>query len=146
MGRVRCLRIFARFGPRKMKKVQLVSMPFGALERPPLGVSLLKARLNRAGIRCDVRCLTFGFADLIGTEEYLWVSSALPHTAFAGDWTFAQALYGECPEAEANYVQEILRQDWRLDEASIGRIRRVRSLTVHFLDHCLAAIPWRTTR
>ena len=29
-----------------MKKVLLISMPFGALERPALGLSLLKARLK----------------------------------------------------------------------------------------------------
>ncbi|MEA2264147.1 MAG: hypothetical protein QOJ51_6972, partial [Acidobacteriaceae bacterium] len=40
-------------------KVLLVSMPFGALERQALGLSLLKARLTQTGTACDVRYLTF---------------------------------------------------------------------------------------
>lgn len=125
-----------------MKKILLLNMPFGALERPALGLSLLKARLHEIGVGCDVRYLTFSFADLIGVEEYVWVSSALPYIAFAGDWTFTEALYGERPEADANYTQQILRETWRLDEASINWIRRVRSFTSHFLDHCILTIPW----
>src|SRR4051794_13443344 len=116
-----------------MKKVLLVSMPFGALERPALGISLLKAVLARAGIPCDVRYLTFPFAEMVGYDEYQWVQSGLPYTAFAGDWAFTAALYGDRPEADGRYVQEVLRRTWRLTEADIGRLLRVRSLVQAFL-------------
>ena len=39
--------------------------------------------------------LTFPFADFIGAENYQWISYELPYTAFAGDWSFTTALYGE---------------------------------------------------
>ena len=80
-----------------MKKVLLLSMPMGALERPALGLSLLKARLNEKGFACDVRYMTFAFAEFIGQEDYQWMCYELPYTAFAGDWSFTDALYGERP-------------------------------------------------
>jgi len=125
-----------------MKKILLLSMPFGALERPALGLSLLKARLQEAGIGCDVRYLSLAFADLVGAEDYQWISSALPYIAFAGDWSFTTALYGERASADAAYIDEVLRKTWQINDASIGRIKRVRALTSQFLDYCVAAISW----
>ncbi len=122
--------------------VLLVSMPYGALERQALGLSLLKARLAERGVRCEIRYLAFVFADLIGLEDYRWISTELPYTAFAGDWSFTRCLYGPRPDAESRYVDEILRRTWRLPDAAIDRVLRIRSMTQHFLDYVLAAVPW----
>src|SRR5262245_60292495 len=125
-----------------MKKVLLVSLPFGALERPALGLSLLKARLTELGYQCDIRYLTFPFAEFIGFDDYQWVSFDLPSTAFAGDWTFTAALYGERPEEDSRYVREVLQDTWRLDPAAIGRLLRIKALSRPFLDYCMEAVPW----
>lgn len=126
-----------------MRKVLLVTMPYGALERQALGLSLLKARLAEQGIRADVRYLTFPFAELIGEEEYYWLATDVPHTAFAGDWTFVEALYGPNPRADARYIREVLQDTWLLDATAIDRLLRVRSLVRPFLEYCLATVPWR---
>ena len=60
-------------------------MPYGALERPALGLSLLKSVLEEENISCDMRYLTFQFADFIGADNYQWMCYELPYTAFAGD-------------------------------------------------------------
>lgn len=125
-----------------MRKVLLLSMPFGAMERPALGLSLLKAQLVKEGFACDVRYLSFAFAEYIGHDDYAWMSYQLPYTAFAGDWSFTRALYGERPAIDREYLQEILRVTWRLPERDIQRILRVRSLVPHFMDYCMAAVPW----
>lgn len=127
-----------------MTRVLLVSMPFGALERPALGLSLLKARLSRDGVACDVRYLTFPFAEFIGLEHYQWVTHELPYTAFAGDWSFTSVLYGDRPEVEAAYIQEVLWNTWRLSDTDINRLLYVRARTPLFLDYCMAAIPWES--
>src|SRR6266498_1690074 len=108
-------------------KVLLVSMPFGALNRPALGLSLLKPALQAAGIDCDIRYLALPFAELLGLEDYQWVGSALPYTAFAGDWTFTPHLYGAQPEADARYMQTVLRETWQLDDRAIARAAAVLS-------------------
>lgn len=113
------------------------------MDRPALGLSLLKARLARDGVACDVRYPSFTFADLLGAEEYQWISSALPYIAFAGDWCFAEALYGPRPAADAGYVSQVLRDTWRLTYEDIRRVNAVRVMTEKFLDHCMESIPWK---
>lgn len=125
-----------------MSKVLLLSLPFGSLDRPALGISLLKARLAEQDVACDTRYLTFTFAELVGCEEYRWISSEVAYTAFAGDWTFTHALYGERPEAEKRYIHEILCKTWQLDESAISRILHVRSSSTYFLDYCMDIVPW----
>jgi ribosomal peptide maturation radical SAM protein 1 len=125
-----------------MPRVLLISMPFGALDRPALGLGLLQARLQRGGTPCDTRYLAFAFADAVGIDAYLWLSRELPYTAFAGDWLFTEALYGPRPRADAEYVDAILRREWRLDETSIGRLLALRGRCEPFLAHCLATVPW----
>src|SRR5262245_34441806 len=124
-------------------KVLLVSMPFGALDRPALGLSMLKAELAKASFVCALRYLNLAFAELIGCEEYRWISSDLPYTAFAGDWTFAAALYGPRPQSDRRYVEDILRRSWQLGEDDIERILHVRAFVPHFLDHCIESVPWK---
>lgn len=86
------------------ERVLLVSMPFGALERPALSLGLLKAHCARAGVACETEYLTFRFADRVGLGDYLWMcSDDVPYTAFAGDWLFAEALYGVRPYADSAY-------------------------------------------
>jgi hypothetical protein len=55
--------------------VLLVSMPFGALERPALSLGLLKAHCRRLEVPCETLYLTFRFADRIGLGDYLWLCS-----------------------------------------------------------------------
>ena len=125
-----------------MKKVLLLSMPFGAMERPALGLSLLKARLTLDGIACDVRYPSFTFVDFLGAEEYQWISSALPYIAFAGDWCFAEALHGPRPAADAEYIARVLQETWHLGADDIARVKAVRTMAGKFLDHCMRCIPW----
>jgi hypothetical protein len=71
------------------------------------------------------------------------MSFEVPYTAFAGDWSFTHALYGPQPALEQRFVGEVLRGTWRFDEAAVARVARVRARAEPFLDHCLAAVPWR---
>ena len=117
-------------------RVLLVSMPWHALDRPSLGLSLLRAALERDGHACEVRYLGFDLADSIGVEDYLWVHGELPYTAFAGDWLFTEALYGARPEADERYLEEVLRRQWRRTASDVRRLLRIRSRVEPFLEHC----------
>jgi len=46
------------------------------------------------------------------------------------------------PSRGEPFVQEVLRDTWRLSDEEIRRVLRVRSLAPYFLDYCMAAIPW----
>jgi ribosomal peptide maturation radical SAM protein 1 len=122
--------------------VLLVSMPFGALERQALGLSLLKPCLERRGLACDIQYLNFPFAEFTGLEDYCWLNYEAPYTAFAGDWIFTEALYGARPKADLAYKQDVLRGTWRMKESDIERLERMRAVAEPFLQHCLAFIDW----
>ena len=127
-----------------MKKVLLLSMPYGALERPALGLSLLKSVLEDENISCDVRYLTFPFAEMIGAENYQWMCYELPYTAFAGDWSFTTALYGDKYDArQEKYITEILQKNWKLDNETIQRILYIKSYIPNFIEYCLNSIEWK---
>jgi hypothetical protein len=125
-----------------VKKILLLSMPMGALERPALGLSLLKERLRESGFKCDVRYLTFTFAEFVGHDDYQWMCYELPYTAFAGDWSFSESLYGERRDVDNAYIENILRVTWRVAESDIQRVLNIRSRVSHFLEHCMDVVPW----
>lgn len=126
-----------------MKKVLLLNMPYGALERPALGLSLLKSVLEEENIFCDVHYLTFSFAEFIGADNYQWMCYELPYTAFAGDWSFTTALYGEKYESRAEkYITEILQKNWQLDNETVQRILQIKAQIPNFLEYCLNSIEW----
>lgn len=123
-----------------MTSVLLVSAPFGSLDRPALGLSLLQAELRRSDVRCWSRHLGFDFADRIGADEYRWMSDQVPYTAFAGEWVFAASL---APDLDgAAYVREVLRGTWGLDARAVARVLRVREAVEPFLDACVEAAGW----
>jgi ribosomal peptide maturation radical SAM protein 1 len=123
-------------------RVLLVSMPWHALDRPSLGLSLLQAAMRRDGVECDVRYLGFRLADRIGLPDYLWVQSALPHPAFAGEWLFSSALYGRRPETDERYLDSMLCSAWGIPDEAIIRLLRMRRRLAPFLRECLETIDW----
>ncbi|MBF8193708.1 RiPP maturation radical SAM C-methyltransferase [Nonomuraea sp. K274] len=131
-------------------RVLLISMPWHALNRPSLGLSLLQAGLRSEGVACDVRHLGFRLCDAIGLPDYLWVHGELPHLAFAGEWLFTSALYGTPPRSEAEYARDVLGYGDEAEYARdvlgsgdvLGRLRRLRGPCEAFIDDCLESIPW----
>lgn len=123
-------------------RVILVHMPWGALERPALGLSLLAANLRRRGIGCEVRYLNMRFADRVGVDLYQRITHDLPHVAFAGDWLFTESLYGPDSRRDALYVAEVLRGQWRLDAHAIDCIVGARAAIEPFLAEAIDALAW----
>ncbi len=136
-------KIDAGFLMTEASKILLLSMPFGALNRQALGISLLKAALLERGVACDLRYFTFDFAEFIGLEDYQWINFELPYTAFAGDWVFTQALYGNHSKQDAAYIKEILFETWQLEADAVKRLKSVRAKVEGFLDFCLDVMPWQ---
>ncbi|HST82205.1 MAG TPA: RiPP maturation radical SAM C-methyltransferase [Kineosporiaceae bacterium] len=119
------------------ERVLLVSMPFGAIERPSLALGLLGAHCARDGVACETRYLTVSFAEAIGLADYTWVCNELPYTAFAGEWVFAEALYGPRVAEDRQYLDGVLRDIWQLTPVDVVRLRRIREQVEPFLDSCV---------
>ncbi|HJW09322.1 MAG TPA: RiPP maturation radical SAM C-methyltransferase [Holophagaceae bacterium] len=101
--------------------IALVSMPFGMLRSPSLGLSLLKAGLERRGIPSKVHYFTLDYARHLGSELYLDLTTRSPFPAdLVGEWIFAPAL-GELGDPEA-YERLVLEGGHRAHRKDGGGI------------------------
>ncbi len=122
-------------------KVLLVSMPFGALDGPALGISTLKARLREGGVACDVAYLSLAFADLLGRERYQAIIDDLPFSSLACEWVFADCLFGSSIPAQEAYIDEELSRRWRLESDLIqDTVVHARALAAEFLSRSLKSV------
>jgi ribosomal peptide maturation radical SAM protein 1 len=130
--------------------VVLVSMPFGELFSPSMGLSLLKGALNRDGVSSVVRYFGIPFARRIGRPLYDALSSddRISARQLAGEWLFAHAVFDRTAESDEQYFDDILRcrSGWVIDDVAPLRpstIRRLADTRRHvepFLDQCAAEI------
>lgn len=117
-----------------MKNVLLVNMPFVSLTRPAIGVSLLKARLAQEGIESQVGYANLIFAELSGMEKYNLVDEKINLTLFAGDWLFAQFLFGE--HLDIDTYLATLRQHLENRE-DFNKFLGLKGIITPFLQECM---------
>lgn len=121
--------------------VCLVSMPYGAVERPSIALGLLSAELRGAGISVDVRYPVLDFAARVGLRRYQLIVSGATTTLLTGEWTFAAAAFPEMQAIDEAYVDlctEILRCD--KDELLLLRNEAAR-FTAEVADAIVASRP-----
>ena len=121
--------------------VLFVVAPFAAIERPALGVSVLKARLAQAGRRSDVAYLNLAFAQRFGRAAYERLIWDLPFRALIGEWVFTGCLHGDEVAGDA-YVSEILEAEWGLGTGDIQLALDARELAPAFLDDAMESVRW----
>jgi ribosomal peptide maturation radical SAM protein 1 len=83
-------------------------LPFADVDRPAIGVSLLKAEADRLGFSSRIVYCNFDLAEAIGIELYNQISESLPSESLIGEWFFADLLFGERIPFEQEYVTKIL--------------------------------------
>ena len=90
--------------------VALVNMPFGSLQTPSIGLSLLQAALARGGISSRVFYFTFRFAELIGQSTYAKVINETHSHDLVGEWIFSRGLFPDQTDSDAeHYLTNVLR-------------------------------------
>lgn len=141
----------ARLPKESRVDVLLVSMPFGTVFSPSIGLSLLKAGLAGRGISAHTRYFTIPFAERVGQAFYQGIAEdGKPRTReLAGEWIFSDALFGSTPEDEQRYVEDILlrRGAWTVQTlvppvspALVKRILAARRQVDSFLEWCLEEV------
>ncbi|GHO88866.1 RiPP maturation radical SAM C-methyltransferase [Dictyobacter formicarum] len=106
--------------------VILVSMPFGPLRQPSMGLSLLKATLNPDHIATKILYFTLPFAKLIGPALYEYIAAGHPNTTdLVGEWIFSATLFDSSDCHSQAYIEQILRQEARMYQELFGK--RVRA-------------------
>ncbi len=128
--------------------VVLISMPFGPLGQPSIGLSLLAAGLRPLGVSVKTRYFTLQFAAEIGGVLYGELASGRPITVdMVGEWIFAGTLFPQTTADVEQFVNGILRRQIALDRESepsdegfIARVLEARDKAEVFLDRCLEQV------
>lgn len=128
--------------------IALIYPPFGAEDKPALGLSLIKSALVREGFRTDLFYVNLILAEKLGTPFYYLISEAIPHFVLVGEWLFAPALFGDNTDADTRYIQEVLWGPYRslFPPAFVHELLRVREMLPGFLDAWVESIDWSPYR
>ncbi len=89
-------------GTSRPLKVLLINAPFGLIEYPHLGISLIKAVTEQAGFQCDILYATIEFARLVGFAHYRALESAASPLLLP-ERIFATALSPNVPSLDAYF-------------------------------------------
>lgn len=135
-----------------MGAVMLLSMPFGQLQVPSIGLSLIRGQLELDGIAAKIRYFTFEFARLIGAELYSDISAGMPaNVDMLGEWIFSHEVSEQTEEEIEGYLNHVLRgenphhrkPEWtsrdKVDRL-IERALAARGQVSNFLDLCVEEI------
>ena len=114
-------------------KVLLLNMPFVSASRPAMGLSILKARLQEEGIECAVGYPNLYLAERAGLDEYVLIDEKLSLALFAGDWLFAQHVWGDQMDT-ATYLATV--EHHCDNDGNYERLLRMRSEIGPFLEAC----------
>lgn len=118
--------------------VVLVVMPFADTDRPAIGVSLLKAAAASAGWTSAVEYLNLTFAERIGADLYAAISDGAAPDVLAGEWAFADDVFGERIPPAADYVSQVLVGN--APTIVVDQLEAVRHQCRSYLDECAARI------
>src|SRR4051812_42114072 len=81
-------------------------MPYAAVERPSIALSLLKVGIEARGLGASVVYGNVSFADAIGIEIYRTISESPPEWLL-GEWTFAGAAFPGAPAPPGDFLAPI---------------------------------------
>jgi len=127
--------------------VLLVSMPFGPLFSPSLGLSLLQPQVLARGLTCRCEYFTLAFGERIGEALYSKITSQnrTMARAFVGEWIFSHALFDWDAVHDERYVNDVLlkppvwlgRNPTRLpSRGDLRAILKARDEAAAFIDWC----------
>lgn len=133
-----------------MPPVLFVSMPFGPLASPSLGLSLLQSGLRDRGIEVPIRYFGLDFIRRIGPANYKAIVRRWFNQDLLGEWVFAEALQGKSLDQEA-YFREIylggnpdhaknLRTRVKDSEDLWDHIQSMRAEVEPFLEACVEEV------
>ena len=114
-------------------------LPFADVNRPAIGVSLLQSAARQAGFSSTIEYFNLDFAEALGLELYARLAFALPPDLLAGEWFFADSVFGASVPAEEDYLEKILG-NWAPDERWLREIMEARAQSAAFVEKCARRI------
>lgn len=123
----------------RTRGLALISMPFGPLFLPSIGIGLLKSAVAARGIPVHDFYFTFKLAELIGVHQYLEICNGLHSTTdLLGEWIFSKCLFGPDPAAERRYIEDVLEAGSAAHRKDGWYGAQPRELTREMIDQLVA--------
>jgi ribosomal peptide maturation radical SAM protein 1 len=133
-------------------EIALINMPFAPIDMPSLGLGLLKASMNKAGLTTKVYYFSILYADLVGESIYSKISAGTHAHDLVGDWVFSNSLFQHQSALDVDrYVYEVLCSEGQgrrnacnyfplLSKRAVQSILAARRKVDAFLDECLKIV------
>ncbi|MCS1351059.1 RiPP maturation radical SAM C-methyltransferase [Mechercharimyces sp. CAU 1602] len=122
-------------------QIALVNMPFGSLDRPPIGISLLKSQVELQGHSCKNLFLNLKLVDYIGVATFNHISNTIP-SLLIGEWLFSSSLFPN-KQKEEEYLKLIPeRLGYRTPIYSSENLLQIKQKISIYLDDCIDDYPW----
>src|ERR1044071_8243747 len=110
-------------------------MPFADANRPAIGVSLLKAGIERRGFSSSVEYFSLALAELIGYDLYEYIVNTLGSDSMAGEWFFADVVFDDKIPHEREYIAKMLSR-YAADDEWRERVLEARKVRREFVQQC----------
>ena len=120
--------------------IVLVSAPFASITHPNLGLSILKAVLQEAGLHAHVLYLNLKYASWHSHEFHEWIAEGSSEIALIGEWIFSPLSLNAISLQE--YKSHVLVPNLGLEVAErvLPVLVRARSERDEFILHCFRDI------
>ena len=90
-----------------MKSIVLINMPFAAVERPSLALSILHAQLKAVGCKVHVLYPNIDFAQIIDPRLYHCIANSCDVADLIGEWVFTKSVFNDITQCNSylnNYL------------------------------------------
>jgi ribosomal peptide maturation radical SAM protein 1 len=123
-----------------MVDVSLLVMPFGSVQRPSIGVSLLKSGLSKIGITSRIHYFNLKFAERIGLDVYDKLAETSFDSPLIGELIFSTFVFNR-PRIQnvKNIVSQIFsskQYSFSDEDRLVKKITRIQELVPEFIDDC----------
>ena len=113
--------------------------PFVDLNRPAIGVSLLKAEIARHGFSSRIEYLHLKLAERIGFMAYQTIANSLGSDSLIGEWFFADVVFGDAIPHEREYINKVLPRYSGIGEL-MNTVLKARLVRHQFVEDCARQI------
>jgi radical SAM superfamily enzyme YgiQ (UPF0313 family) len=123
-------------------EIALVNMPFFSISRPSLGLSLLKAGLERIGYAADIHYLNLLSASIFGYDLYRYLEEQ-PRGRLALEWIFMETLWGTDQELDRKFIDYITdHRGMDREDRYLQTLTECRGHAGLFIESAIKNIPW----
>jgi ribosomal peptide maturation radical SAM protein 1 len=110
-------------------------MPFADVNRPAIGVSLLKAGIQRLGFESAIEYFDVDLAESISYSLYEYMANTLAIDSMVGEWFFADMVFGDSIPHQDDYAARLL-PEYVTEEKFREKVLTARVHRHNFIEAC----------